>query len=345
MKGPRRWLRFAPVLAALLCAAPALAQKAEANVLFDEGRSLMAKKDYAAASAKLEQSQQLDPAVGTLLNLGECYTALGRTASAWSAYRDAASLAATTKQTDRERYANQKARELDARLSRLELAVASPARVPGLTITRNGVLVPEGLWGAAIPVDPGTQHVEAKAPGYVAWSGDTLVDEGARTVHLEVPVLAAVRAAPAPTPPPAAAPSEAPGAMPTTISLPPSPPPAPSDRPEPSSQPLIGWLTIGSGAAVGGTGLVLYVLAQGKFSDSNCPNDVCVRGIGDKTLHDEGRTFEKLGGALMIAGGAALAIGSVVLLSAPEEPETAAERHLRWRVTASASGLDVRGSW
>src|SRR5690242_14086811 len=121
----RLWscLRMAPLLAALLCTAPAFAQKAEANVLFDEGRALMTKKDYAGAISKLEQSQQLDPAVGTLLNLGECYLALGRTASAWSAYRDAASLAATTKQADRERYASKKAQELEARLSRLEVGV------------------------------------------------------------------------------------------------------------------------------------------------------------------------------------------------------------------------------
>src|SRR5260221_208371 len=108
-------LRYAcPVLLALsLGTVPAFGQSTEANILFDEGRKAMASRDYLQAIEKLQQSQKLDPAVGTLLNLAESFATLGRSASAWSAYRDAASLAASTKQVEREKYATKKAQELE----------------------------------------------------------------------------------------------------------------------------------------------------------------------------------------------------------------------------------------
>jgi hypothetical protein len=55
-------------LALLLCCLqgwPAAAQSAEANLLFDEGRKSMARRDYVRAIEQLQQSQKLDPAVGT----------------------------------------------------------------------------------------------------------------------------------------------------------------------------------------------------------------------------------------------------------------------------------------
>ena len=56
---------------------------AAAEWLFREGRALMKKGDFAPACAKLAESQRLDPAVGTLMNLAECEERIGRTASAW----------------------------------------------------------------------------------------------------------------------------------------------------------------------------------------------------------------------------------------------------------------------
>ena len=62
----------------------------DAEVLFDQGRKLMGQQRYEEAAHKLEQSESLDPGVGTLLNLADCYVHLGRTASAWATYRSAA---------------------------------------------------------------------------------------------------------------------------------------------------------------------------------------------------------------------------------------------------------------
>src|SRR5262249_38113298 len=58
--------------------------KVAAEGLFDQGRAAMQRGDFAQACGLLERSQRIDPAVGTLLYLAECYEKSGRTASAWA---------------------------------------------------------------------------------------------------------------------------------------------------------------------------------------------------------------------------------------------------------------------
>lgn len=333
-------------LGAALAAGPAVAQKAEANVLFDEARAALANRDYTQAIAKLEQSQQLDPAVGTLLNLAECYVAVGRTASAWATYRDASSLAASTRQLERERYASRKAHELEARLSRLEVVVKPEARVPGLALSRGNVPIPEGLWGAAVPVDPGPQRIEAKAPGHASWSLDVHVAD-ADKLRVEVPTLAQAALAAPPT-----------GASPPLPivggALPEAAPPAPSapvaaphlSEPSSGSWPTVGWVTLGVGAVATLAGVVVFVNGRMQISDANCPEQVCVRGLGNKGLHDDGRQNEKLGIGLGVAGAALTAAGVVIVLSAPTSTQLGRGDTSRGlRLNLAASGLDLRGAW
>ena len=84
-----RTYRFAPcyvlpLVAILALASPALAANAEnaaaADVLFKEAKQLASAGDFARACPKFIESQRLDPSVGTLLNIGNCYEKLGKLA-------------------------------------------------------------------------------------------------------------------------------------------------------------------------------------------------------------------------------------------------------------------------
>ena len=81
------------VLVALLLAAPSvLAQgrdPAAAEALFTEGRKAFDAGDYRIACARFAESQRLDPAVGTLINLAACNEKLDNLALAWETWQQA----------------------------------------------------------------------------------------------------------------------------------------------------------------------------------------------------------------------------------------------------------------
>ncbi|NOU28880.1 MAG: hypothetical protein HOO96_13330, partial [Polyangiaceae bacterium] len=63
-------------LALVLIAAPAFRDDAE--TLFREGRKALEAGDYAVACAKFAESQRIEPAPGTLLNLAGCEERSGK---------------------------------------------------------------------------------------------------------------------------------------------------------------------------------------------------------------------------------------------------------------------------
>ena len=89
-----------------------------AEQMFHDGRALIAEHRYKEACDKLEASQRIDPAVGTLVSLGECYSGLGRTASAWLAYRSAIALA-TQRHDPRQPAAEERAAALEPQIRTL----------------------------------------------------------------------------------------------------------------------------------------------------------------------------------------------------------------------------------
>src|SRR5438552_1412384 len=134
----------------------ALAQPARdpagAEKLFSEARKLLDAGIYAEACQKLADSQKLDPGVGTLLNLAQCYEKEGRTATAWATYHEAAAAARANGQMDREKRAARAADGLELNLPKLTLTVPDAAADKGVEVTRNGTPVPQSLWGVSEPV-------------------------------------------------------------------------------------------------------------------------------------------------------------------------------------------------
>lgn len=174
------------VLGALAGSAHAQA-RAAAEVAFREGRALMKAGRYAEACKKLALSERLDPGAGTLANLGVCHQKLGKLASAWADLNEAADLAAQEGETKRAKTIRAYAHSLEPRLSRLRLRVAGP-RPAGLAVTRDGKDVTL-LLGAAVPVDPGTHVIEARAKGTPPWKKQVTVAGEGKTVTVEIPAL------------------------------------------------------------------------------------------------------------------------------------------------------------
>lgn len=188
LPSPRR-----PLAAAVLFfAATAHAQPAPgavaAEALFREGRELMARGELAEACKKLEASERLDPAVGTLFSMGECYEGQARMASAWFAYREAVALAG--RRDDRRRLEAQKrAGALEPALA--HIVIRPPAGAGPRGIVLDGELVPSDAVGTPLPVDPGRHHVEARRTP--AWARDVDVTANGATVDVPIPPPPVVR--------------------------------------------------------------------------------------------------------------------------------------------------------
>ncbi len=131
------------------------ADQAAAQSLFEQARKLMDAGQAERACPKLAESQRLDPGIGTLLNLGICYETAGQTASSYGAFGEAAVMARNAGDRARQGDAEQRAKAMEAKLSRLMIRVVADPRPAGLTVKRDGRDVAEALFDTAIPVDPG----------------------------------------------------------------------------------------------------------------------------------------------------------------------------------------------
>jgi hypothetical protein len=182
-------------LATLLAiAAPAAAQSGDtdrqiAQQLFDDGRALLEARRYAEACPKFAESQRLDPGGGTLVNLAYCHELEGKTATAWSEFRDALAQALKDDRKDREELTRQHITDLAPRLMRVIVQVPESlaAQAPEVTFDRSKLS--EAAWNTAIPVDPGEHRVTLSIGGTLRSSVPVVVSEEGRTYTVELSPL------------------------------------------------------------------------------------------------------------------------------------------------------------
>jgi len=311
------------------------ADKSAAESLFDDARRKLDAHDYLAASKSLEASQRLDPGIGTLLYLGECYEKLGRAASAWATFREAASLARAAGQLDREAVALRRATALEPALPRLAVNVAAGNDGPGFALRRDGEPVSKAIWGASVPIDPGEHTLEATAPGKTRWSTKVTLKPGAAPVDVQIPVLET-------DPLQAAADAKAKRAAAVVK----------------GGRPASFWSVQRTiGVALGGAGLVgvglgtYFGLKAGTLNkDANAacrpedPTKCMALGV---SLGADAKQAA-LGSTLSLAiGGAAVAGGVIVFLTAPSprSATTALRVHAAPGLVAGEPGLLLGGQW
>jgi hypothetical protein len=181
----------------------AFAQNAAAEALFSDGERLLKEGNVGAACDAFEGSNRIEARAGTLVNLGLCREQNGQLASAWSAFKDAATRA---KDPKKKQIADERIAAIEPKLSYLTISVADESRIDGLVVTRNGQPIDAALWNRAVPIDGGTHHIGGRAPGHEEWTATVEVPKENGKISVEVPrfkeIAKLVTPAPAPAPAP-----------------------------------------------------------------------------------------------------------------------------------------------
>lgn len=316
--GPAGRNFIAPILLILLSSSPALAQSAEAEVLFRDGRALIKRGQLVPGCDKLAASERLESSVGTLLNLGDCREKQGRVATAWAAFRKAEAMAKRAGNDDkRQLEAGKRATALEPRLPTMVVEV--PRRVDGLVVRRDGELVEAAQWSMALPVDPGSYTIIAEAPGYQPWRTTITVAPNARRLAVAVPAL-----------------ERAPVAV-----LPASSVPAPVEPATPvvvrergvwstSRKVSVGLAVVGVGALGAGAYFGLHANDLRDQADERCPSVMCGDAEGLR-LNKDAQTSADRANIAFVAGGAVVAAAAVLwFVGAPGETmvaPTVSDRH------------------
>ena len=317
-----------------LASTPVLAgDTAAAQTLFSDARKLMSAGDFTDACPKLEESEKLDPAMGTLYNLGDCYEHVGKTASAWAAFDEVAREARAAGQSTREQDARGRANALSPGLAHLTIDASATSGTAGLKITRDGADIGSPEWGSAIPVDPGQHTVTASAPGKRDWSSNVNVTRHDGIV-VKIPPLEDAPASPQPV-------------TPVYVTA-----PEVESRSDGSAQRTVGVTFAGLGVLALGSSLVLGLMSKSEASAANrdgCREDINV--CTNQHALDERSTAiveGNVASGLAIAGGVVAVSGIVLWATAPRASKTTAKR---WRVTPdvavgqSGATFGMRGNW
>jgi hypothetical protein len=319
---PHDALRFLAVLSFLAVPRAAradatAADQAAAETLFNDALKLMDAGQAERACPKLLESQRLDPGIGTLLNLGICYESTGKTASSYGAFGEAAVMARNAGDKPRLADAERRAKVMEAKLSRLVIRVVADPRPAGLVVRRDGREVAEGLFEAAIPVDPGEHAIEASAPGKKAWTATVRVPKSPGSMTVDVPAL--------------------------------------EEAPIEVGENIPWWSTrrkIGVGVASAGlvgvvVGSVFGVMTLGKSSDSKAhcsPGLERCDSIG-MGLQSDARTTARVADVAFAVGGAALVGGVVLFATAPSSSVSKPPAALVLHGGLASAGLLFQGAW
>ena len=339
----------------LLLAGTARAEDpAAAEVLFQEGRKLLAEGQVSAACEKLKDSFALDPMSGTLLNLAACYEKQGKSATAWARFHNAASLARSQGKTEQAAEANRRLKALESELSYLTIAV--PEAVPGLEVRRDDLEVSPASFGVQVPVDPGPVQIVASAPGYksVKLSVEVGAKHDKRVVtipKLEKGEEAATESAESPT---AAEPVEN-KAMPekkekaikAVRRTAPEPPPMQAPEIVSDGPGRTPWVIGSLGVAAGAAGGLFGYLAMQSNNDAKslCPSrQNCSKAAMDAAdSRDQKALFANIGVGLGIVGVGTAAVW--LLVSGPKHRDDSSSFMIQPSVARDSAGLWATGKF
>lgn len=287
-----------------------------AESLFRDARAAMKAGDPERACPLFAESYRLDPAHGTLFNLGVCEQQRGKLASAWAAFRKLVDVAPAEDERVAEATARLGAMERD--IPRLRLSLSQPLP-PDHALELDGVTLGPGALSGLLRVDPGRHELRVVHAG-----------EARRVLALDVAVGQTLSYELEPvTAPPRAAPS---------APVRPEPPGREERRPppRPASAPYAAYTALGFGGAGVTASLVLGVLAlrARDVTDAHCREKLC--DPDGMAAAERGAKLASLSTASAIAGLAGLAAGGLLLWRADDDTT---------EVRVTGSGATVEGTF
>jgi hypothetical protein len=305
IESKRRVLRGIAFLSFLFVSSPVVARAqntAVAESLFQEGKKLMEAGKYAEACPKLAESNRLDSGAGTLTALALCHKAEGKTASAWSEFKEVVSLARRDNRKDREQVAQDNINELEPKLSRLRVDVNAMAVSQNVEVRLDGNVITRAAFGVAVPVDPGPHQVVATAAGKKPFEASINIEPERDDKKVEIPVL-----------------EDAPRTQGATQNG------GAQSENRGSTQRTIGYALGGIGIVGVGIGAVFGVQALSKASESDdlCGNP-CSSPEGLKA-NEDARSAATISNIVIGVGAAALIGGVALILTAPSSSSPPAQ--------------------
>jgi hypothetical protein len=275
-----------------------------AEQLFRDGRTLMLAGQQSEACPKFAESQRLDPAVGTLINLGVCYQEIGKTASAWLTLREAVLAAGHMSDAPRVAAIQERLDQLEPRLCRLRIDVKQVSE--RATVLLDDRVVERALIASGVPVDPGVHRLGVR--------------DGQGYLRIEVPISAEDRLVFVPI-----------GAM-----HPARAPAATAPQPEMPSQPKelpasawngrnLGLVAAGSGLVLGGVSGLFAWQAHRHYGDalSRCPRPEQCTSSTAMSMRREADTFDLVATSGFIVASTLLAAAGALYFWPPREKQPA----------------------
>ncbi|WP_394834096.1 hypothetical protein LVJ94_47080 [Pendulispora rubella] len=315
----------------LVLGTPAWAQPhdaAGAEAMYRRGKEAARAGDWATACSQFAESQRLEPAPGTLLNLADCEERRGQLARAWEHFLQAET--ALPRGDSRVAFARGRSKALEPRVPRLtvRLAGALPAKV---RVRRDEHDLGDAALGVPLPVDPGHHVVVALAEGRKETRVSVLVAEGESR---EVTVVLALDAQdPSPPRDVRSVPGRTEG------------PPRGSETGSGQGRSTLGYALLGVGAvglAAGTVTGLMALLRAGTVKDTCGPDyDRCDGASVDAAR--QGKTFATVSTVSFALGAVAAGVGVYFLLT-PAEKRPRAGLHLQ-HVQITAVGASLSGAF
>ncbi len=273
-----------------LCLMGHAANTSGAEILFEAGRKALEAQDYELACQKFQESNRLEPAPGTVLNIGNCEEKRGRIATAWARYTEAMNMLPAD--DNRYAFARKRAEAIEHRVPRLTVTLAKDSP-PGTTLTRNGKEWQEPF-GAPLRLDPQTYLLVVTAPKHERAKYHVSLKEGDNKELTVAPGKPTVK----PTPQPG------------------------------SERKRLGLIVGGAGAGVALLGVTFGVLTYVDYRIVKQECDIAGRTCNSDRGGDAARrggAFEILAYSLSGVGAAGLAVGGYLLLHQGQKSTAALE--------------------